>query len=65
MPAALLIVILLMPNGTYKDFVMFHSTMAACEAAMPEALDIVTRKVPEGFPYTINCVTVKTSGPKV
>ena len=65
MPAALLIVILLMPNGTYKDFVMYHPSMAACEKAMPEALDIVVGRVPDGFHYTINCVTVKTNGPKV
>ena len=65
MPAALLIVILLMPNGTYKDFVIHHDSMAACEAAMPEALATVTERLPNGFPYTINCVAVKKSGPAV
>ena len=65
MPTALLIVILLMPDGTYKDFVIHHDSMAACEAAMPEALNIVAERLPNGFPYTINCVAVKKSGPKV
>ena len=50
MPTALLIVILLMPDGTYKDFVIHHDSMAACEAAMPEAPAPPTPAVPGSAP---------------
>ena len=58
---ALLVVVLVAPDGTYKEFVRYFKTVGECKAAIEDARAIVNKNVVGRNPYLITCGTTETT----
>jgi hypothetical protein len=58
MPGALLVILLLVPNG-YIDLVASFPTVEACMAAIPTAHEIAKKEHGANKPYAVGCIQVE------
>ena len=59
---AILLLVIILPNGQYKDFLLHQESMEMCLANKPEWKRRLEMEFPKGTAYTLECMTVRKVG---
>ena len=59
---AILLLVLIAPNGHYKEFLLHQESMEMCLANKPEWTKRVAAEFPKGTTYVLECMPVRKVG---
>ena len=59
---AILLLVIIAPNGNYKDFLLHQESMEVCVANKPEWRKRVVEEFPRGTTYVLECMPVRVVG---
>ena len=57
-----LVLLLILPDGKYKDFVSYFETAQECETGRLVVEKEVANEIPKGTAYALDCIPVRNVG---